>query len=130
MSSIRALFGLGGLCLVVLAQAALADPPGPRRDLNVEAVLPGCRSLVATQGIAMSTEAAFCNGMFDTLLYLGELLPRDICYAVPIDIPRHQVVQAVVDDIEEVYPRVKEQHFRALALDVLLYKWPCHYADG
>lgn len=128
MGSVRALLGLI-LCLVGLTQAALAKPLDERIDLTVAAVLPGCRSLVATQGIATSTEAAFCNGMIDSLLYLGELLPRDICYAVPADMPRHRVVQAIVGEIEEIYPRVKAQHFRALALDVLNYKWPCHYAD-
>lgn len=128
MDGVRALLSLV-LCLVAMTQAALAKPPDERIDLTVSAMLPGCRSLVATQGIAMSAEAAFCNGMIDALLYLGELLPRDICYAVPADMPRHRVVQAIVSEIEEIYPRVKAQHFRALALDVLYYKWPCHYAD-
>ena len=94
--------------------------------MTVAAVLPGCRSLVETQGIPKSSEAAFCNGMIDALLYLGEMLPPDLCYAVPVDIPRHRVVEAIVEEIEQVYPSVKLQHFRALAIDVLEYKWPCH----
>ena len=67
--------------------------------------------------------------MIDALLYLGELLPPDYCYAVPLNIPHHRFVEAIVDEIEQVYPSVKEQHFRALALDVLNYKWPCHYVS-
>ena len=113
---------------LAIGHAALAEAPGKGPDVTVRAVLPGCRSLVATQGIPNSAEAAFCNGMIDALLYLGTLLPPDFCYAVPVDIPHHRVVQAIVEEIEEVYPSVKENHFRALALDVLQYKWPCRYS--
>ena len=76
-------------------------------------------------GVARSAEAAFCNGMIDTLLYLGELLPPDYCYAVPLDVPRDLVIRAIVDEIEEVYPSVEKQHFKGLAIEVLHYKWPC-----
>ena len=115
---------LGGLAI---GHAAAAEPR-TLPDVTVAAVLPGCRSLVATQGVPGSSEAAFCNGMIDALLYLGELLPPDFCYAVPADIPRHRVVEAIVEEIEQVYPSVKAQHFRALALDVLQYRWPCRYS--
>ncbi len=117
-----------GLAGSVIGHAALADPSGARLDVTVRAVLPGCRSLVASQGIPNSTEAAFCNGMIDALLYLGELLPPDYCYSVPLDIPRDRVVRAIVEEIEQVYPSIKEQHFRGLALEVLHHKWPCR--DG
>ena len=110
---------------LAIGHAVLAETPGARLDVTVRAVLPGCRSLVATRGIATSTEAAFCSGMIDALLYIGELLPPDYCYSVPLDMPRHQVVQAIVGEIEEVYPSVKAQHFRGLALEILHYRWPC-----
>ncbi len=106
--------------------AALAGP-GARPNVTVEAVLPGCRSLVATQGIPTSAEAGFCSGLIDGLLYLGEQLPPDFCYAVPVDAPRVRIAAAIVEEIEAVYPSVKEHHFRALALEVLQYRWPCHY---
>jgi hypothetical protein len=115
---------LAGSAIGHAASAELRERP----DVTVAAVLPGCRSLVATQGVPRSSEAAFCNGMIDALLYLGEMLPPDFCYAVPADIPRHRVVEAIVEEIEQVYPSVKAQHFRALALDVLQYKWPCRYS--
>jgi hypothetical protein len=112
------------------ARAALAEPPGlrpgVRLDVTVAAVLPGCRSLVATEGIPRSLDAAFCSGLVDALLYLGELLPSDHCYAVPLEIPRDRVVQAIVHEIEQVYPSVERQHFRGLALEVLHHRWPCH----
>ena len=114
---------LAGLALRPTALAA--DVPGIRPDVTVRAVLPGCRSLVATQGMAVSREAAFCSGMIDSLLYLGEMLPADFCYAVPLDEPRHRVLEAIVEEIEPLYPSLKEQHFRALALEVLQFKWPC-----
>ena len=117
--------------MIVLAVPALGqvagDATAARTDPTVRAVLPGCRSLLATRGIPGSAEAAFCSGMIDALLYLGELLPEDLCYAVPLDMPRVAVLRAIVDEIEDAYPSVKEQHFRALALDVLQYKWPCRF---
>jgi hypothetical protein len=45
--------------------------------------------------------------------------------ALPADVPRDRIVQAIVEEIEPLYPSIKEQHFRALALDVLQYRWPC-----
>lgn len=112
---------------LVLGHTALAEPADARPDPTVRAVLPGCRSLVAKHGVATSAEAGFCNGMIDGLLYLGEQLPPDFCYAVPVDTPRVRVAAAIVEEIEAVYPSVKEHHFRALALEVLQYRWPCHY---
>jgi hypothetical protein len=109
---------------LAIGHAGLAEAPR-RLDVTVKAVLPGCRSLVATRGIPRSAEAAFCSGMIDALLYIGELLHPDYCYSVPLDMPRHQVVQAIVSEIEGVYPSVKAQHFRGLALEILHYRWPC-----
>lgn len=63
--------------------------------------------------------------MIDSLLYLGEVLPAGLCFAVPLEVPQRRVVQAIVEEIEAVYPLVKENHFRALALEVLQYRWPC-----
>jgi hypothetical protein len=119
-----------GLMIVLagsaIGRAASAEPAAARPALTVEAVLPGCRSLVATQGVPTSSEAGFCSGLIDGLLYLGAMIPADFCYAVPLDIPHHRVIQAIVEEIEPAYPSVKGQHFRALAIDVLEYKWPCH----
>lgn len=110
---------------LVVSSAAFAEPPNARPDVTVRSVLPGCRSLVAAQGIPTSAEAGFCSGMIDSLLYLGEVLPGGLCFAVPLEVPQHRVVQAIVQEIEAVYPSVKESHFRALALEVLQYRWPC-----
>jgi len=115
------------LCGLALVHAALAEPAAARPDPTVRAVLPGCRSLVATKGVATSAEAGFCSGLIEGLLYLGEQLPPDFCYAVPVDTPQVRVAAAIVEEIDAVYPSVKEHHFRALALEVLQYRWPCHY---
>ena len=117
--SVMALIGLA------ISHVALAEPPNARPDVTVRSVLPGCRSLVATQGIPTSAEAGFCSGMIDSLLYLGEVLPGGLCFAVPLEVPQHRVVQAIVQEIDAVYPSIKENHFRALALEVLQYRWPC-----
>jgi hypothetical protein len=119
-----------GLIMVLaglaIGQAALAELPPAQPAVTVEAVLPGCRSLIATQGVPTSSEAGFCSGLIDGLLYLGAMIPADFCFVVPPRVPHHQVVAAIVEEIEPIYASVKQQHFRALAIDVLEYKWPCH----
>lgn len=107
-------------------QAALADVPAARPPITVEAVLPGCRSLVATEGVPASSEAGFCSGLIDGLLYLGGLIPADFCFVVPSRVPHHRVVATILEEIEPIYESVKRQHFRALAIDVLEHRWPCH----
>ena len=124
-SALRLGLVLAGLAI---AQPTLSEPPAAQPDVTVEAVLPGCRSLIATQGVPTSAEAAFCSGLIDALRYLGAILPPDFCYAVPLDIPHHRVVAAIVEEIEPLYPSVKGQHFMALALEVMEYKLPCRYA--
>ncbi|MGE3743812.1 MAG: hypothetical protein AB7I59_30420 [Geminicoccaceae bacterium] len=94
--------------------------------MTVETILPGCRSLLATEGVPTTAEAGFCSGLIDGLLYLGAMIPADFCFVVPPDIPHLRVVAAIVAEIEPVYASVKAQHFRALAIDVLEYKWPCY----
>ena len=110
---------------LAVSGGAFAEPPAARPDVSVRSVLPGCRSLMATQGIPTSAEAGFCSGMINSLLYLGEVLPGGLCFAVPLEVPQRRVVQAIVEEIDAVYPSVKENHFRALALEVLQYRWPC-----
>jgi hypothetical protein len=109
-----------------VVRAVQAEPLQARPAVTVEAVLPGCRSLVATEGVPTSSEAGFCSGLIDGLLYLGGMIPTDFCFVVPFDIPHNRVVAAIVDEIEPIYPSVRQQHFRALAIEVLEFKWPCH----
>ena len=111
--------------LAVLGGACRAETPHPTSETTAAAMLPGCLELVRSKGTADSPGARFCSGTIDTLLYLGELLPDDYSSCVPLDIPRHQVVQAVVDEVEAVYPSVHNQLFKGLALEVLHYRWPC-----
>lgn len=122
---------VGFLLTIVIAvlgigQASLADAPPVRPPVTVEAILPGCRSLVATQGVPASREAGFCSGLIDGLLYLGVMIPADFCFAVPPGVPHHLVVATIVDEIEPIYWSVKKQHFKALAIDVLEHRWPCN----
>ena len=114
------------LAALAVARAASAEPTPTRPPVTVEAILPGCRSLLATEGVPTTAEAGFCSGLIDGLLYLGAMIPADFCFVVPSDVPHHRVVDAIVVEIEPIYASVKHQHFKALAIDVLEYKWPCH----
>lgn len=110
---------------IVGVAASRAESLPPTSESTASAMLPGCLEVVRSKGTADSPGARFCSGTIDVLLYLGELLPDDYSSCVPLDIPRHQVVQAVVDEIEPVYPSVHNQLFKGLALEVLHYRWPC-----
>ncbi len=121
-----ALLPLLVVAALAVARAASAEPAPARPAVTVEAVLPGCRSLLATEGVPTTAGAGFCSGLIDGLLYLGAMIPADFCFVVPPGVPHHRVVEAIVEEIEPVYASVKVQHFRALAIDVLEYKWPCH----
>ena len=58
-------FALIVVLIGLAAGHAFAETPDSRPDLTVRAVLPGCRSLVASQGIPSTVEAGFCSGMID-----------------------------------------------------------------
>lgn len=64
------------------------------------------------------------RGLIDGLLYLGAMIPADFCFVVPPRVPHHRVVAAIVHEIEVVHSSVKQQHFKALAIDVLEHRWP------
>src|SRR4051812_761526 len=100
------------VAMLALVRSAAADIAGAIPDASVKAILPGCRAIVATGGAIASPESAFCGGTIDALLYLGELLPEDYSYCVPLDLPRHQVIRAIVREIDEVYPLVEKQLFK------------------
>jgi hypothetical protein len=127
MTPSRRLSVIIALLAAAIGPAASAGSPPARPAVTVEAVLPGCRSLIATEGVPASGEAGFCSGLIDGLLYLGAMMPADFCFDVPSEIPHHRVVAAIVEEIDPVYSWVSQQHFRALAIDVLEYKWPCHH---
>jgi hypothetical protein len=54
------------------------------------------------------------------------MTPIDFRLVVPPGIPNSRVVAAIVDEIEPIYPSVRQHHFTALAIEVLEFKWPCH----
>lgn len=113
---------------LAIGPAAVADVRPARPPVTVEAVVPGCRSLVERQGVPLSSEAGYCSGLIKGLLYLGALLPEDYCFVVPHYVPHDQVVAAILEEIEPVYETVKLEHFMALAIDVLEQTWPCYVA--
>ena len=102
---------------------ATADVVVP--DTSARAVLPGCRALVEARGAISSPGMAFCNGTVDALRYVGELLPEDYCYAVPISLPQHEVVATIVREIDAVYPTVERQLFKGLVVEIFHFHWPC-----
>src|SRR4051812_34723001 len=77
------------------SQVALATP-----DPTVQAALPGCHAVADRDGTTSSLDAGFCSGVIDTLLYLGELLPEDYRYCVPLDLSRQEIIHVMVSEME------------------------------
>jgi hypothetical protein len=126
----------GPACVAALALACssvgpvAADTLRSSPDATVSAVLPGCRALITTAPqVITSAEAAFCSGTVNALRYVGELLPEDYCYAVPLSLPDRDVVATLVREIGDVYATVERQLFKGLAIEILHFHWPCRARD-
>jgi hypothetical protein len=103
------------------AHAQALDKPEP----SVTARLPGCRSFLEGADTKHAEGAGLCAGTVDALLYIGELLPADYRFCVPLRVPRHEVVAALVEDIDALRPEADRQDFKGIAMAILHYRWPC-----
>ena len=102
-----------------LAQAL--DKPNPA----VSAWLPGCRAFLEHAETPGSEGAGQCAGAVDALLYIGEVLPEDYRYCVPLRTPRSEIISAIVADIEDMRPESDRQDFKGMVLAILHFRWPC-----
>lgn len=96
-----------------------------RPDPTVKAILPGCRSLLHRADAIGLEEAGLCSGVVDSLLYIGELLPVDYRSCVPLRLARHDILQAIVEDLDALSPEFDRQNFKGMVLEILHYRWPC-----
>ena len=109
-----------GVPLARSAAQAL-DKPNPA----VSAWLPGCRASLEHVEMPGSESAGQCAGAVDALLYIGELLPEDFRYCVPLGTPRREIVSSIIADIEDLGPQVDRQDFKGMVLAILRFRWPC-----
>ncbi len=72
-----------------------------------------------------SEGAGQCAGAVDALLYIGELLPADFRYCVPLRTPRGEIIATILEDIEAMRPEVDRQDFKGMVLSILHFHWPC-----
>ena len=115
--ALAALLGLHGAG----SHAQSLDKPDP----TVRAYLPGCRAILQDADSIGSEGAGLCNGVVDTLLYIGELLPPDYRSCVPLRIARRDIIEAIVEDLDALSPAVERQDFKGMVLEILHYRWPC-----
>jgi hypothetical protein len=110
--------------LVLQASAGRAqalDKPDP----SVTAWLPGCQAFLEHVDSMASEGAGQCAGAVDALLYIGEVLPGDYRYCVPLRTPRREIVSVLLEEIEALRPEVDRQDFKGMVLAILRYRWPC-----
>jgi hypothetical protein len=110
--------------LTVQASASLAqalDKPDPA----VLAWLPGCRAFLEHPESMGPDGLGQCAGAVDALLYIGELLPEDFRYCVPLRTPRSEIIATILEDIEAMRPEADRQDFKGMVLSILHFHWPC-----
>lgn len=115
-----ALAALPGL-LNAAALAQAIDKPDP----TVRTYLPGCRAFLEDVDSIQSEGAGLCSGAVDALLYIGELLPPDYRFCVPLRTPRREVIADIVEDIDALQPEAARQDFKGMVLSILRYRFPC-----
>lgn len=118
---LAALLGLQGAG----AYAQALDKPDP----TVGAYLPGCRALLEDVDSIGHEGAGLCSGAIDALLYIGELLPPDYRFCVPLRVPRREIVAAIIEDIDALQPQAARHDFKGMALGILRYRWPCQETE-
>jgi hypothetical protein len=103
------------------AQAQASDKPDP----TVRTYLPGCRAFLEDVDSIPSEGAGLCGGAVDALLYIGELLPPDYRFCVPLRTPRREIIADIVEDIDSLQPEAARQDFKGMVLSILRYRFPC-----
>ena len=103
------------------SRAQALDKPDPA----VTHWLPGCRAFLHNTEAIGSEGAGQCAGAVDALLYIGELLPGDFRYCVPLRTPRGEIVATILEDIEAMRPEADRQDFKGMVLSILRFHWPC-----
>ena len=104
-----------------VTHAQALDKPNPA----VSAWLPGCRAFLQNTEAMGSEGAGQCAGAVDALLYIGELLPADFRYCVPLRTPRREIIATILEDIEAMRPESDRQDFKGMVLSILRFHWPC-----
>lgn len=118
--SMLALVTLLGL-QATASRAQALDKPDPA----VEAWLPGCRAFLEHAESMGPEGLGQCAGAVDALLYIGELLPPDYRYCVPLRTARREIIAAIVEDAEALRPEIDRQDFKGMVLAILRFRWPC-----
>jgi hypothetical protein len=101
--------------------AQALDKPNP----SVTHWLPGCRAFLQNTEAMGPEGAGQCAGAVDALLYIGELLPADFRYCVPLRTPRGEIIATILEDIEAMRPEADRQDFKGMVLGILRFHWPC-----
>ena len=90
--------------------------------------MPGCRDAgrsSSTSSSIASEGAGQCAGAVDALLYIGEVLPPDYRYCVPLRTPRREVISGIIEELDALMPEVDRQDFKGMVLAILRFRWPC-----
>jgi hypothetical protein len=111
--------------LLVLQAAASRAQALDKPDPAVRAWLPSCRAFLEHPESMGAEGLGQCAGAVDALLYIGELLPEDFRYCVPLRTPRGEIIATILEDIEALRPEADRQDFKGMVLSILHFHWPC-----
>lgn len=118
---------------VLLLAAVLATtfqlPAQAQINFSANAILPGCRDLLAsTKGATIPTarmlELSECRGMFRAIIRLGASLDSKLSFCPPVAVTYAQAFEIAMREIE-AHPERWHEDFISLAVNIFHRMWPC-----
>src|SRR6185436_16867870 len=110
---------LAALLLTLTSIAPLSHAQEPR---SARAMLPHC--LAALKPDSQDPAGGRCMGILATLSFVSRVLPDNLKFCQPGNLPPDQTMQAISAFVE-ANPEAADQDFRLIALAAMRSKWPC-----
>lgn len=117
------------LLLAAVLAATFQLPAQAQNEASANAILPGCRDLIASiKGATIPTarviDASECRGMLRTIIYVGASLDPRIAFCPPVSVTRAQAMEIAIRDIE-AHPELWHENFVFLVVNIFHRMWPC-----
>jgi hypothetical protein len=117
------------LLLAAVLATTFQLPAQAQINFSANAILPGCRDMLAVnKGATIPTarflELAECRGMFRTIIRLGASLDPKLSFCPPVAVTYTQAIEIAMREIE-AHPERWHEDFISLAINIFHRMWPC-----
>lgn len=115
--------------LAAVLAATFQLPAQAQIDPSANAILPGCRDLLASmRGATIPTarvlDLSECRGMFRAIIRLGSSLHPQISFCPPAAVTHAQAMEIAIREIE-AQPERWHEDFVSLVVNNFHRRWPC-----